>query len=343
MPLTTFKDRYPGTVRRLSQARLNGRVFHSWIFTGDNASELHRFVYSWLQICICEKPTKDGDACGHCDFCQRFEKKIYPYLFEIKPTSKSRRILVDEIRDLEHFLYLTTAGELKLGLIVDADCMSIQAQNAFLKTLEEPVANVILILTTQNVEGLLPTIRSRCQTVALRSNQYEYRFNGSIDLFKVLATMKKGAGAMAADSGSEQIKAILEKLKKEAESLSKKGRNRRGRDHDIQNKDAKKKQESIVQAQIASQYISLRTQVISAIHAWYGQEFLRSSGIPIDSLPHPDFYSDLANNVKNEIPNSNDALHALQISDNLIENFVLNVSEQLAVQEFCHRICIKGE
>lgn len=86
----------------------------------------------------------------------------------LRPRMKSRRIGVDEIRDLEHTLYLAApGGACKVGVIVEADRMNDQAANAFLKTLEEPPQNTLLLLLSANPQRLLPTILSRCVRIQL--------------------------------------------------------------------------------------------------------------------------------------------------------------------------------
>ena len=86
----------------------------------------------------------------------------------IHPRSKSRRISVAEIRDLEHTLHLAAPkGETKVGVIVDADRMNEQAENAFLKTLEEPPDGTLLMLLSARPQRLLPTILSRCIQIKL--------------------------------------------------------------------------------------------------------------------------------------------------------------------------------
>ena len=103
------------------------------------------------------------------------EEKILPldeqeggWVRVIRPRSKSRRISVKEIRDLEHTLHLAAPkGETKVGVIVDADRMNEQAENAFLKTLEEPPNGTLLLLLSTKPERLLPTILSRCVQVKL--------------------------------------------------------------------------------------------------------------------------------------------------------------------------------
>jgi DNA polymerase-3 subunit delta' len=86
----------------------------------------------------------------------------------LRPRMKSRRIGVDEIRDLERTLHLAApTGACKVGVIIEADRMNDQAANAFLKTLEEPPNQTLLLLLTANPQRLLPTILSRCVSIPL--------------------------------------------------------------------------------------------------------------------------------------------------------------------------------
>lgn len=97
------------------------------------------------------------------------EKSQAPDIFVTEPASRSRRIVVEQIRNLERSLQLRVAGERKkIGIIRDADRMQPQAANAFLKTLEEPPQNSLLFLLTTLPEALPDTIVSRCLNLALR-------------------------------------------------------------------------------------------------------------------------------------------------------------------------------
>jgi DNA polymerase III subunit delta' len=92
-----------------------------------------------------------------------------PDVFLTEPSSRSRRIVVDQIRDLERALRLRSAdGRRKIAIIRDADRMQPQAANAFLKTLEEPPENSLLLLLTTLPEALPETIVSRCLTLPLQ-------------------------------------------------------------------------------------------------------------------------------------------------------------------------------
>ena len=90
----------------------------------------------------------------------------------LRPMSKSRRIKVAQVHELESALRLTSSGGMpKVGVVVDADRMMEQAQNAFLKTLEEPPPNCLIFLLSPYPEQLLPTILSRCIGLELREGE----------------------------------------------------------------------------------------------------------------------------------------------------------------------------
>src|SRR2546423_12044946 len=89
-------------------------------------------------------------------------------IFVAEPESKSRKILIEQIRELEHGLQMRGAeGRRKVAIIAEADRLQPQAANAFLKTLEEPPANSLLLLLSALPEALPDTIVSRCICIPL--------------------------------------------------------------------------------------------------------------------------------------------------------------------------------
>lgn len=91
---------------------------------------------------------------------------IAPEIDETKGVIKKRDIKIETIRDLQHKLSLTsTGGRYKVVIIDEAERLNKSAQNALLKTLEEPNEKVVLILVAQNENKMLPTIASRCQKI----------------------------------------------------------------------------------------------------------------------------------------------------------------------------------
>src|SRR6266478_795370 len=95
-------------------------------------------------------------------------------IFIAQPESKSRRIVIEQIRNLEHALQMrATEGRRKVAIISEADRLQPQAANAFLKTLEEPPANSLLLLLSALPEALPDTIVSRCISIPLAANGEE--------------------------------------------------------------------------------------------------------------------------------------------------------------------------
>ena len=107
---------------------------------------------------------KDGlNPCNECQNCRLFDANNLPD-FYLNDTGEA--IGVEEIRELVHFLELKPyQSKIKVALISHAERMSVQSANAFLKSLEEPPINTLIILTTDNLDNLLPTIISRTQLI----------------------------------------------------------------------------------------------------------------------------------------------------------------------------------
>jgi DNA polymerase-3 subunit delta' len=125
-----------------------GRMGHSYLLTGDHGEALENLALGLAGQVLDAAPQE------HPDF------------HSVRPESKSRSITVKQIRELEHELYLKPyLAPLKVAVIFDAERMCLagaSAANAFLKTLEEPPAHTLILLTSARPAMLLPTIISRC-------------------------------------------------------------------------------------------------------------------------------------------------------------------------------------
>src|SRR5216110_2646132 len=108
-------------------------------------------------------------------------------IFIAQPESKSRRIVIEQIRALEHALQMQAAnGRRKVAIISDADRLQPQAANAFLKTLEEPPKNSLLLLLSALPEALPETILSRCIEIPLAPHGQPRRKHEEEELAKLL-------------------------------------------------------------------------------------------------------------------------------------------------------------
>ncbi len=170
------------------------------------------------------------EASGSDLFGEPEEKQVPPlddlengWIRVVRPKMKSRRIGVAEIRNLEHTLHLAApGGAYKVGVIVEADRMNDQAANAFLKTLEEPPRNTILLLLTANPQRLLPTILSRCVRVPLLGGKPLLDGGGSELVSALNRAASRGFGTpIAALHLKATFTSFLAERKKEAEASAK--------------------------------------------------------------------------------------------------------------------------
>ena len=136
-----LRQRFAASIER-------GRLGHSYLLTGDHSEALENLALGLAGQVLGAAPQE------HPDF------------HAVRPESKSRHIVVDQIRELERELYLRPfSAPLKVAIVFDAERMCLGAAgaaNAFLKTLEEPPAHTLILLTSGRPAMLLPTIISRC-------------------------------------------------------------------------------------------------------------------------------------------------------------------------------------
>ena len=167
-----FKD-FPAQqqgVQLLQRSLERGRLAHAYLFAGDQLAELEALARALAKTLNCLKPLKKGqapiDSCDHCLACKKIDHANHADVHWVRPESKSRVIVTAQIRDLMQEIHLRpTEAEYKVAVIVAADRLRVEAANAFLKTLEEPEGHTLIILLTDQISLLLPTIRSRCQAI----------------------------------------------------------------------------------------------------------------------------------------------------------------------------------
>jgi DNA polymerase-3 subunit delta' len=186
------------------QASLNQKkIHHAWLFHGPDGvgKELAALRMAAALVCA-EKPWV---GCGECDACTRVAKFSHPDVSWVMPeveqidrglsgrsdfaSAPSRDIRIDQIRKLqERLAFHALESAHKIALIVTAHAMNQPAQNALLKTLEEPPRDTILILISSAPDKLLPTIRSRCAKAAFGPLSTEFIAQ------KIVASAKKKDG-----------------------------------------------------------------------------------------------------------------------------------------------------
>lgn len=145
-----------------------GEHAHSYIFEGGTAkSRMRCAIFTACAVCCNEK--RDGLPCLSCPSCRKIlagEHSDVEILGE--DTGVKDIIPVDDIRRIRKEAYvLPSDGDYHVYIIADSNKMNAQAQNAFLKVLEEPPQNVLFLLLVSNKESLLPTVTSRAMSLSL--------------------------------------------------------------------------------------------------------------------------------------------------------------------------------
>ena len=153
--------------KHLQTAIKTGNLSHAYIINGECGSGRQTIASALAKTIQCQSKTDDTDACGVCTSCKQAESHNHPDIKYI--THDKTSISVNDIREqLNNDISIKPySSEYKIYIIPDANKMTEQAQNALLKTIEEPPVYAIIILLTENCDSLLPTIRSRCVTLTM--------------------------------------------------------------------------------------------------------------------------------------------------------------------------------
>jgi DNA polymerase-3 subunit delta' len=154
----------------LTRQLAQGRVAHAYLFTGPPQVGKGTLARWFAQALLCEAP--DGWPCGVCLSCQRVEAGSHPDVralsLEVQPGGR-RTLGIEAVRAMRSGMAERPySGRRKVYLIEDAEAMTDEAQNALLKTLEEPPSFVVILLAALSDHALLPTVVSRCQLLPLR-------------------------------------------------------------------------------------------------------------------------------------------------------------------------------
>lgn len=145
-----------GTLKR-------NRVPSSVLLSGDSGIGKRLAAINYAKAVNCLEPV-DFDCCDKCMSCKKIDSEMYPDISMIVPENDV--ITIETIRNTQEVISLKPyEGRKKVLIVDDADAMNIYAANAFLKTLEEPPEDSLIILISSNPERLPDTIRSRCVNV----------------------------------------------------------------------------------------------------------------------------------------------------------------------------------
>ncbi|MFA7466884.1 MAG: DNA polymerase III subunit delta' [Desulfotomaculaceae bacterium] len=187
--------------KSLTGAIVSNRVSHAYLFYGPPGVGKRTAGMAFARALLCSGG--GGDACEVCDECSRSKQGVHPDLHLIRPDGAS--IKIRQLRELCDGAVFTSFSEgRQVFLVEQADRMTTEAANSFLKTLEEPMTGVVFILITDELTGIPPTVLSRCLC---------YRFNNlsRADVTKVImqeAGSAELAHTMAVLSGGSPGRAL---------------------------------------------------------------------------------------------------------------------------------------
>jgi DNA polymerase-3 subunit delta' len=254
----------------LQRAHEQNRLAHAYLITGPAGSG-KQLLAADLASLVNGTPVEDV-----------FSAKARE-IFVARPESKSRRIVIEQIRDLEHALQMRAVNaRRKVAIIPDADRLQSQAANAFLKTLEEPPKDSLLLLLSSLPEALPETILSRCIAIPIASNGERENKDEEEKLVQLLQQMSVQQGWTIqfayglAQEFQGLLRAVREQVKSETDEAMKRETTRY--------KDATdgawlEDREEHYKALTESLYLQRRAGLIETLFAWWTDVLRANRGV----------------------------------------------------------------
>lgn len=184
-------------IKNLKKVIVNNKASHAYLIEGLKGVGKKEFAFSLGKAVLCQNIDEKNTRICACSSCKKFKDNNHPEFHSIEEDGS---IKIEHIRQIQKSVHIKPyEGNKKVYVIYNGERMTQQAQNALLKTLEEPPGHSVIIITTQNLKSLLPTIISRCQLLRLKPQGVELvkdylvnRFNVSDEEAKVVATFSNG-------------------------------------------------------------------------------------------------------------------------------------------------------
>src|SRR3989440_6100992 len=308
-----------GAFKYLSRAHERGRLGHAYLISGPPGSG-KRGLASDLSNLVASAQSDDVFSSPP------------PGVFLAEPESKSRRIVIDQVRALEHALQMRSSnGHRKVAIIVDADRLQPQAANAFLKTLEEPPNDSLLILLSAMPEVLPDTILSRCVTVPLAAEEERKFSEEEEELVRLIgaAANSKGHGIQPAYQLARGFHRLLaqvrEKIQDENSAALKRDEARYRNTTDGAWLDER---EDYYKALTESQYVRQRARLVEILFLWWSDVLRTKTGVARRGLPRAKKKNEnLASRLK-----TSEILRRIRRLEELRDHLGRNIQEALAVE-----------
>ena len=209
-------------LQSLRQALEKQRLPHAYLFLGPDGVGKKTVALALAKAIQCQAVA--NDFCGKCADCIRIARGNHPDVRVVEPAEGKKEISILQVRELERELsFRPFSGRKKIAVVDPAPLMNASAQNALLKTLEEPPQSSLIILVSTSIGGLLPTLVSRCLRLsftplpaALVADQLVSQKGMERGAAEFLAALAMGSPGTALSAGMELLverrRAWLEKI-----------------------------------------------------------------------------------------------------------------------------------
>ncbi len=297
--------------KHLHQAKEQGRLAHAYLISGPNGAG-KRALASRLAEMVNGADTQDT--------------------FVAEPGSKSRRIVIEQIRNLEHTLQMrATNGRRKVAIVSDADRLQPQAANAFLKTLEEPPNDSLLLLLSALPEALPDTILSRCIPIPLNAPEDVAPLPEEeelIDLLNETATAQTG-GVQKSYRLAQTFLRLLAKLREEIVD----GNAALLKQEEVRYKNTTDgswldEREDYFKALNESMYLQRRARMIEMIFRWWSDVLRASAGLKGNEIAS----AAKATRALAQRLTPNECLKRIRRLEELRDQLGRNIQEALAIE-----------
>ena len=324
-------------VQLLQRSLERGRLAHAYLFAGASLTELEVMARTLAKALNCDNPPRRSnsglplDCCDACASCRKIQSEAHPDVFWVRPESKSRVITINQMRDLMQTVHLKpTYAIWKVAVVVAADRLNVQAANAFLKTLEEPPANSILILLTTEPQQMLETILSRC----LRLNFTGETVRQGDSAF--IAWLEKFSSAASAGRANllgryQLLSILLNKLNdlKAAITAALTERSPLERYDELDSKMREKLEEEL-EAAIEAEYRRQRSDLLTGVQWWLRDVWVETWRLGGEMFTYPQL-AKAARDVARRI-STQQAMENLRVMEQTQGLLASNVQEALALE-----------
>src|SRR4029077_3811659 len=303
----------------LRRAHQQNRLAHAYLITGPVGSG-KELLAADLASLVNGTPAKNVFSAKARD------------IFVARPESKSRRIVIAQIRGLEHALQMRASnGRRKVAIIPDADRLQTEAANAFLKTLEEPPKDSLLLLLSALPEALPETILSRCIAIPLEPNGQPQRRNEEEKLVKLLqlASHEKRWTVQFAYGLAQEFQRVLRGVREEVKcEIDQALKQEQMRYKDATDGAWLEEREEYYKALTESLYLQRRAGLLERLFAWWTAVLRASNDVAQRDIPAAkQETATLANRFSTA-----EILRRIRSLEELRDHLSRNIHESLAIE-----------